>query len=43
MDLLEAQSVLESGKRNKKDSLQVRILWLREGQDVLGSSAVINC
>jgi hypothetical protein len=42
MALLEAQSVLGSEKRNKADSLQIRILWLTEGQDVLGSFAVIS-
>jgi hypothetical protein len=42
MATLESQSVLGSEERNKADSLQIRILWLTEGQDVLGSIAVIR-
>lgn len=42
MALPEAQSVLGSEKRNEADSLQVRILWLTEGQDVLASFAFIS-
>jgi hypothetical protein len=43
MATLEDQYVLGSEERNEADSLQVRILWLTEEQDVLGSFDVISC